>query len=226
MICTEYRIKLVHYWNIAKAAFFAVEESIYEIPIFGEAESITLRDEKVDVEWTDRLQRTFTDLGLEWREPSWHLEVIDSRTRLDTEASIDPKFIKACGLDLNPPVDWLIKGAADRLGRDSLVSPIESIEARQITDTVWEVIAVDHPRLELQKRFSVRPNEAGSQIVGPLVLPFCSTDGTPLGQQVIHSYVNKVVRRYTYLANQLKEGVNLDNHTEWQKLSIYFKEKL
>jgi hypothetical protein len=161
MICTEYRIMPVYYGEGAshrKAAFLAVEESIYEIPLFGEAESITLRDEKVDAAWTDRLKRTFADLGLEWREPSWHLEVI-GHTAQPTEKievakraqeQLDfPKLqrVDACPLDSNEHPSYV-----NDLVRRYL----------QLSEADKKVVNLDHRTewRELSKYFGLKSDDA------------------------------------------------------------------
>jgi hypothetical protein len=269
MICSEYRIESVYYGADMKAVFLAVEESIYEIPLFGEAESITLRDEKVDAAWTDRLRRTFNDLGLEWREPSWHLEVIScsqpyldkdgrlkpehlelgllkslrssasdrlgSQSYLDTEASIDDKFLKSClpgnvgemtDSEERKMVDWF-KGVTswEVKRRQSDFPRLKSIETYYVGGVRWDITRIDHPTLRLKEGFEIDFNFAKSVVEGPLKYAFSPTDDHCVEYGEVISYVDSLVYRYLYLSTQLKEGVNLDHHDDWQAIKDLFEEK-
>lgn len=248
MICSEYRIKSVYHKYEAKATFLAVEESIYEIPLFGDGESIALRDEKVDAVWTDRLQRTMADLGLEWRTPSWHLEVLKSEApHMDASGRLKPESLEKGLLsslrqeysDRMERADWFGNADVSGAGQYWHYPKLKKVtSAKGVGDMIWEVkvakdplntnrywvTAIDHPTLYLQKEFSVDLNKKGIRIEGPLLLPLDSKEGK-LGEEEAILYAGKAVRRYLELATQLQKGVNLDHHPEWQALSKVFKEK-
>lgn len=267
MICSEYRIMPVYYGDDTgqKAAFFAIEESIHEIPLFGEAESITLRDEKVDATWTDRLRRTFTDLGLEWRTPSWHLEVIscsepyidkDGRLKpehlesellkslrspyLDTEASVDDKFLKSCiPGNAGEVIDWFGGAPASAAKRRFEVSKqlresfevdlpefeLTAFETNYVGGVRWEITRIDHPTLQLKEGFEIDFNFERKKVEGPIEYSFTPTDDHLVEYKEVQSYVDKLVRRCLYLFNQLGLGVNLDYHDDWQAIKDLFEER-